>query len=79
MGKSLLMDGIKRTVATSSTGTGGSMLFNFLTTIFTIEKKNWDAATSNNPLFLATVCETCPVHRVFTGESLDEGGMELDA
>jgi hypothetical protein len=45
------------------------MVFNFLTARFMREKKNWEAATSNNPALLATIseaCESSSFHRVFT-------------
>lgn len=41
-------------IDTSSADNDGSMLFNFLTDRFISEKKNWDAATSNNPVLFAT-------------------------
>lgn len=55
-------------IDTSSADNDGSMLFNFLTDRFISEKKNWDAATSNNPVLFATTSktyETCTFHRLF--------------
>lgn len=42
-------DSLFLTMLTSTAGTGGSRLFNFLTHTFMREKKSWELATSKRP------------------------------
>lgn len=46
---------IKTNELTSSAGTGGSKLFNFLTATFISEKNAWDAPTSSMPVLFSIV------------------------